>query len=125
MDDLLRDTKGAGIKLGGSDEPISPRTMERMRQDGTGPVFIRIGRLIRYQDSDLEAWLVQRRRTSTSDPDIANAAVQPRPLIRTSGQEPKSRASWRATKRRRRRRSSTTHPDGTGSNARSDGDRRP
>ena len=48
---------------------ISVRTLERRRATGTGPRFIRVGRLVRYRAGDLEEWIANSVRTSTSDPD--------------------------------------------------------
>jgi excisionase family DNA binding protein len=42
---------------------VSLRTLERWRQEGTGPAFIRIGRFPRYRRSDIDAWLERQRRT--------------------------------------------------------------
>ena len=38
---------------------------------GGGPVFCKIGRLIRYRLTDLESFVESRRRTSTSDAGAA------------------------------------------------------
>lgn len=65
--DLMYDTKGAARYLGGIKKPLSERTLQRNRQIGGGPRFIRVGRLIRYRKSDLDAWLESRVRTSTSE----------------------------------------------------------
>ncbi|NJL26891.1 MAG: helix-turn-helix domain-containing protein [Thermoanaerobaculia bacterium] len=47
---------------------FSARTLEKWRAEGGGPVFIKqSSRAIRYQLSDLAAWIEQNRRTSTSD----------------------------------------------------------
>ncbi len=35
---------------------ITPRTLERWRADGKGPRFVRIGRHIRYRQSDVLAF---------------------------------------------------------------------
>ena len=40
---------------------------ERSRWDGSGPVFCRIGRHIRYRAEDVEQWINAGRRKSTSD----------------------------------------------------------
>jgi excisionase family DNA binding protein len=42
---------------------VSLRTLERWRQQGTGPAFIRVGRSPRYRRSDIDAWLERQRRT--------------------------------------------------------------
>ena len=55
-------TRQAGEWLG-----LSPRTLERYRVTGEGPVFHRFGSRVRYLLVDLEAWASTRRRKSTSD----------------------------------------------------------
>jgi excisionase family DNA binding protein len=42
---------------------VSVRTLERWRQEGTGPAFIQVGRSPRYRRADVDAWLEQQRRT--------------------------------------------------------------
>ncbi|WP_428102889.1 helix-turn-helix domain-containing protein [Candidatus Rariloculus sp.] len=46
---------------------LSPRTLERYRGTGEGPVFYRFGRHVRYRKADLNAWAKTRRRMSTRD----------------------------------------------------------
>jgi excisionase family DNA binding protein len=47
---------------------LSIRTLERLRCSGFGPKFIRCGRRsIRYQQSDLDAWIASRVVRSTSE----------------------------------------------------------
>jgi predicted DNA-binding transcriptional regulator AlpA len=50
---------------------ISPRTLQKMRQDGTGPPYVKIGEArtspVRYPESRLGVWEKSRMRTSTSD----------------------------------------------------------
>jgi predicted DNA-binding transcriptional regulator AlpA len=50
---------------------IAPRAMESWRLRGTGPRYVRVGRLIRYRNTDVSAWLAARERASTSDPGPA------------------------------------------------------
>jgi excisionase family DNA binding protein len=45
----------------------SIRTLERKRGDGTGPRFVKVGRLVRYRESDLEAWLAAQTVQSTAE----------------------------------------------------------
>ena len=45
---------------------ISARTLEAMRARGHGPRFIRVGRLVRYTKSDMEAYLKEKAKC-TSD----------------------------------------------------------
>jgi excisionase family DNA binding protein len=47
---------------------LSVRTLERHRVAGTGPRFARLGRLVRYRQSDIDEWVQSSLRTSTSDP---------------------------------------------------------
>jgi len=61
-DDPRYDTKGAAAHIG-----CSPRTLEKRRQVGGGPVFLKIGRSVVYLQSDLDRWLMACRRVSTSD----------------------------------------------------------
>jgi excisionase family DNA binding protein len=41
---------------------VSPVTLWRWRQYGTGPRWVKIGRHYRYRESDLEAWLEAQGR---------------------------------------------------------------
>jgi predicted DNA-binding transcriptional regulator AlpA len=51
---------------------ISVRTLERKRCDGTGPRFVRVGRAVRYRESDLVEWLVRQTVSSTSEAEARN-----------------------------------------------------
>ena len=46
---------------------LSPKTLERYRVSGEGPVFHRFGSRVRYLLADVEAWASSRRRVSASD----------------------------------------------------------
>jgi hypothetical protein len=63
---------------------LSGRTLERLRVAGGGPVYIKLGRAVRYRPHDLHDWLDGRRRTSTSNksndtshPDLNEDLVPP------------------------------------------------
>lgn len=56
-------TPDAAIHLG-----LSPRTLEKHRCYGTGPVFRKLGGRIVYAIADLDAWAELASRKSTSDP---------------------------------------------------------
>ena len=45
---------------------VSTRSLERWRLAGTGPKYIRAGRIL-YSRAALEAWLADRTFTSTSE----------------------------------------------------------
>jgi predicted DNA-binding transcriptional regulator AlpA len=47
---------------------LSPRTLEKHRCYGTGPVYRRLGGRVVYAIGDLEAWAALGTRRSTSDP---------------------------------------------------------
>ena len=78
-DDPLYDETGAGVFLGGIDSPISVRTMQRDRQKGTGPKFIKVGRLVRYRKSALNEHLNNRTFSSTSEADEASDVIPDAP----------------------------------------------
>ena len=62
VDSLVRQEEAA-IILG-----VTPRCLENWRHRGGGPNFIKISaRCIRYRRSDLNKWIEERVRTSTSD----------------------------------------------------------
>ncbi len=60
------DEEAAAEYLGGEDNPLSDRTMQRWRQDGSGPIYIKLGRLIRYRQTDLDHFLDSNACSSTS-----------------------------------------------------------
>ena len=45
---------------------LSRKTLAKKRCDGTGPKFVKVGRIFYYRD-DLDAWLRSRRVTSTAE----------------------------------------------------------
>lgn len=52
---------------------LSPETLPVWRVRGRGPQHIKVGRLVRYRESDLQAWLDAQTRASTSQ--LAGAAA--------------------------------------------------
>ena len=46
-------------------------TLRRWRWAGRGPRFVKIGAAVRYDPSDVESFIAQGRRHSTSDPGEA------------------------------------------------------
>lgn len=56
-------TPDAATRLG-----LSPRTLEKHRCYGTGPIFRRLGGRIVYAIDDLDAWADLGARRSASDP---------------------------------------------------------
>jgi hypothetical protein len=62
----LLDEHSAARYLGGK-KPLSVRTVQRMRLDGKGPRFIKVGAAVRYAKEDLDEYLTNHRRLSTSE----------------------------------------------------------
>jgi hypothetical protein len=80
LETVLYDEEAAGEYIGGALSPISTRTLQRWRLEGEGPTFVKLGRLVRYRQSDLETFLEARARTSTSERSI----MQEEPVARPS-----------------------------------------
>lgn len=62
MERILFDEIDAAKYLG----EISPRTLQRWRLRGSGPQFLKIGDSVRYDRTDLDAFLSRCRKSSTS-----------------------------------------------------------
>ncbi|MBU8538724.1 helix-turn-helix transcriptional regulator [Falsiroseomonas tokyonensis] len=60
-------------------EGVDIRTVQRWRQDGSGPPYLRMpgGRLVVYRESDVEAWEAARRFRSTSEETVKAAKAEP------------------------------------------------
>ena len=46
---------------------LSQSTLAKLRLSGKGPVYCKLGRRVVYRREDLEVWLDENRRCSTSD----------------------------------------------------------
>ena len=46
---------------------ILRKTLKRMRVEGRGPKFVKIGRCVRYRQGDLLAWITTNTHQSTSE----------------------------------------------------------
>jgi len=44
---------------------ISPRTLQRWRQEGKGPAYLKLGGRVVYRIFDVEAWEDESRRAGT------------------------------------------------------------
>ena len=55
---------------------LSPRTLEKHRCYGTGPVYRKLGGRVVYAIADIEAWASRAARRSTHDPiaDVVHPA---------------------------------------------------
>lgn len=45
----------------------SPATLAGWRYKGTGPKFIKAGRMVLYRVADVDAWLTEKTRQSTEE----------------------------------------------------------
>jgi predicted DNA-binding transcriptional regulator AlpA len=60
--DALLNTGQAAAVIG-----FNPSFLAKARLTGDGPRFLKIGRSVRYRRSDIDAWLADKGRVSTSD----------------------------------------------------------
>ncbi len=51
---------------------LSKSTLEKLRLTGGGPRYAKLGKIVVYGLSDLDAWTEARMRMSTSEPTRAN-----------------------------------------------------
>lgn len=63
MSDALLTPEEAAKRL-----TLRPKTLARWRWAGRGPRFIKIGRSVRYAESEIQAFIASGMRKSTSDP---------------------------------------------------------
>jgi predicted site-specific integrase-resolvase len=47
---------------------ISPRTLQRWRVQGRGPVYVKVGKRVFYTEADLATYVNDCRRHSTGEP---------------------------------------------------------
>lgn len=69
QEDRLMNEKDVAAYLG-----LGLSTVQQMRGKGTGPRFIRLGRLVRYRASDLRAYIEKNTFQSTTEADTGGAA---------------------------------------------------
>ena len=46
---------------------VVPKALQAWRTRGGGPVYLKVGRLVKYTQADIDLWLETRRRSSTAD----------------------------------------------------------
>jgi predicted DNA-binding transcriptional regulator AlpA len=74
-------TPHAASRLG-----LSPRTLEKHRCFGTGPIYYKLGGRIVYAIADLDQWAQSGMRRSTSDPVSGGTLPAKRHAALASGQ---------------------------------------
>ena len=55
------DTKRAATYVG-----LSASTLNKLRVNGDGPAYVKLGRAVVYRIKDLDDWLLEHRRTRTA-----------------------------------------------------------
>jgi predicted DNA-binding transcriptional regulator AlpA len=78
---------------------LSPRTLEKHRTFGTGPLYRKLGGRVVYRQEDLKNWAEQGVRSSTSDP--GKHTVRPARPIGTTSSAPKTKQTPPPTSRQR------------------------
>lgn len=67
MSNQLLTPAAAGAQLG-----LTAAALARLRYTGGGPAFIKLtAKAVRYQQSDLDAWIAGKKRANTRDRGIA------------------------------------------------------
>jgi hypothetical protein len=79
-------TSEAGVYLG-----LSPRTLEKHRTYGTGPVYRKLGNRVVYEIVELDAWAAIGTRRSTSDPGVGTVHPAKRVVVDDRGVNPTRR----------------------------------
>ena len=54
---------------------LSPRTLERWRWSGQGPVYLKLGGRVAYRLEDIEAFETAQTRDATSTPHLPQAGM--------------------------------------------------
>lgn len=52
---------------------LSRRTLQAWRTRGDGPPYTKLGRAVRYNPAEVDAWIASRARRHTADPGPAAA----------------------------------------------------
>jgi excisionase family DNA binding protein len=54
---------------------LAPQTLAKLRWSGDSPPYFKVGRRVLYEREELDAWLAQRKRRSTSDRNPGDKAA--------------------------------------------------
>ena len=77
---------------------LSHRTLERYRVTGEDPTFLKLGRKVFYQRAELDTWVRNGIRRSTSDPGPERPDRRARSDARPKGASQRSRSRARSKK---------------------------
>jgi len=80
----LMNERAAAAQLG-----LAVRTVQKMRHQGRGPKFLKLGRVIRYEPSELRAWIDASRRSTTKGDEPADSSSPVLPVVEREKQEGK------------------------------------
>jgi predicted DNA-binding transcriptional regulator AlpA len=50
---------------------LSESALEKKRVDRTGPIFVKLGKAVRYEATALDEWIAAGRHKSTAEPIIS------------------------------------------------------
>ena len=66
---VIREARMSTLKVNGAAERLglSVSTLNKWRTQGRGPSFVKLGRSVCYRTEDLDAWLNDHVRSSTSE----------------------------------------------------------
>jgi len=53
---------------------LSESALEKKRVDGTGPIFVKLGKSVRYEATALDEWIAAGRHKSTAELIISKAS---------------------------------------------------
>ena len=74
--DVLLTVKETAVYLSGSGLPTSVASLNSDRSNGTGPKFLKIGKIVYYREVTLEAYLLSKTTAEVSSTSELKAAKQ-------------------------------------------------
>lgn len=63
---------------------LTESSLEKWRVAGVGPAYLKLSRRVMYRRSDVEQWLADNRRSSTSDPGLPKGTARERETAEVS-----------------------------------------
>ncbi|MGE8942034.1 helix-turn-helix transcriptional regulator [Leptospira interrogans] len=59
---------------------VHSKFFSKLRVEGGGPIYLKIGTAVRYPWSEVKAWEERQKRSSTSDPGPDDLEPEPAPV---------------------------------------------